>query len=127
MARRPSNRQQFHRTDRISEVVREVVATELERLDDERLDLVTVTAVDVDADLNTAKVYYSALTAESRDGLDDVVEALEEARWPSPRRVNSTVRARKTPQISFLPDDVLRSALRIEDLLAGRRDPDVEE
>jgi ribosome-binding factor A len=127
MARRPSNRQQFHRTDRISEVVREVVATELERLDDERLDLVTVTAVDVDADLNTAKVYYSALTAEARDGLDEVVEALEEARWPIQRRVNATVRARKTPQISFLPDDVLRSALRIEDLLAGRREPNLEE
>ena len=87
----------------------------------------TVTAVDVDADLNTAKVYYSALTAEARDGLDDVVEALEEARWPIQRRVNATVRARKTPQISFLPDDVLRSALRIEDLLAGRREPDLEE
>jgi ribosome-binding factor A len=126
MARRPSNRQQFHRTDRISEVIREVVATQLERLDDERLDLVTVTAVDVDADLNSAKVYYSALTAEARDGLDEVAEALDEARWSIQRVVNSTVRARKTPQISFHPDDVLRSALRIDDLLPGRRDVDPE-
>lgn len=128
MARRPpSSRQRFHRTDRISETIREIVATELERIDDDRLQMVTVTAVDVDNDLATAKVYYSALTAESEGHLDEVTEALEGARWPIQRVVNGAVRARRTPQISFHPDDVLRNALRIDDLLAGRAVADDED
>lgn len=127
MSRRPpSNRQRFHRTDRISEAIREIVATELERLDDDRLQLVTVTAVEVDNDLATAKVYYSALIAESEHRAEEVAEALEDLRWPVQRVVNGAIRARKTPQISFHPDDVLRSALRIDDLLAGRVDPDID-
>lgn len=122
--RTPSNRQRFHRTDRISEVVREIVATELERLDDDRLQMVTVTAVEVDNDLATAKVFYSALVAESEGHLHEVAEALEEARWPIQRVLNGAVRARKTPQISFHTDEVLRNALRIDDLLAGRAQPE---
>jgi ribosome-binding factor A len=46
---------------RVNEVVREVIADELERLSDPRLGLVTVTGVDVSADLRHATVYYSAL------------------------------------------------------------------
>jgi len=48
---------------RVNEVVREVVADELERLSDPRLGLVTVTGVDVSNDLRHATVYYSALDA----------------------------------------------------------------
>ena len=73
-----------HRTDRISETIREIVATQLTELDDERLELVTVTGVKVDNDLNRADVYYSALMAE-RDGRPRrVEEGLEEVRWRDP-------------------------------------------
>jgi ribosome-binding factor A len=48
---------------RVNEVVREVVADELERLSDPRLGLVTVTGVEVSNDLRHATVYYSALDA----------------------------------------------------------------
>jgi ribosome-binding factor A len=51
----------YPRMVRVNEVVREVVADELERLSDPRLGLVTVTGVDVSADLRHATVYYSAL------------------------------------------------------------------
>jgi ribosome-binding factor A len=128
MARqRAQTRHQFNRTDRISETVREVVATELERIGDERVDMVTVTNVTVDNDLNTAKVYYSALTAEAEGRLDEVAEALDEIRWPIQRAVNAAIRARKTPQIEFLPDDVLAAALRIDDILNHRVDPSAEQ
>ena len=39
----------------------EVLADELERLSDPRLELVTLTGVDVSPDLRHAKVYYSTL------------------------------------------------------------------
>ena len=53
----------YPRMVRVNEVVREVVADELERLSDPRLGLVTVTCVDVSNDLRHATVYYSALDA----------------------------------------------------------------
>lgn len=120
---RAQARHQYNRTDRISETVREIVATELERLGDERVDMVTVTNVVVDNDLQTAKVFYSALVAEAEGRLDDVDEALEEVRWRIQKVVNGAIRARKTPQISFHPDDVLAAALRIDDIIAERVQP----
>jgi ribosome-binding factor A len=119
MARRSADRG-FSRTDRISESIREIVATELERLDDDRLDMVTVTNVTVDNDLAHAAVYYSALVAAEDGRGDEVAEALEEQRWRIQRVVNRNVRARKTPQIAFRPDDVLQQALRLDDILEGR-------
>ncbi len=125
--RRPSGRQQFSRSDRISEQVREVVANELERIGDERLELVTITGVRIDNELARAEVFYSAMVAEEEGRLDEVSEAFDEVRWPVQQVVNRTVRARRTPQIEFLPDEALSSALRIEDILAGRVDPSTDD
>jgi ribosome-binding factor A len=123
--RRPAPRhsqRQFSRTDRVGELIREIVASELERIGDERLDLVTITGVTVDGSLEHASVYYSALQAEADGRLDEVAEALDELRWPVQQVVNREVRARKTPQIEFRPDDVLLSALRVEEILRNLSD-----
>jgi ribosome-binding factor A len=120
MARRPPPRRAprpFSRTDRVGELVREIVASELERIGDERLELVTITDVNVDGSLEHADVFYSALQAEEDGRLDEVAQALEEQRWPVQLVVNREVRARRTPQISFRPDEVLSSALRVEEIL----------
>jgi ribosome-binding factor A len=115
--RRPSAPRQFSRTDRVGELIREIVASELERIGDERLDLVTITAVDVDGSLEHAEVYYSSLSAEEEGRTEEVAEALEELRWKLQQVVNREVRARRTPQIRFRPDTVLSSALRIDEIL----------
>jgi ribosome-binding factor A len=47
----------YPRMARVNEVVREAIGDELERLNDPRLGLVTVTGVDVSADLRHATVY----------------------------------------------------------------------
>jgi len=116
MARRGSPKP-FQRTDRIGEVIRAIVGSELERIGDERLHMVTVTAVKVDGSLDHAQVYYSAFSAEEDGRLDEVGEALEEVRWPIQQVVNRQVRARRTPQIEFRRDDVLLGALRIDEVL----------
>jgi ribosome-binding factor A len=115
--RRPSAPRQFSRTDRIGELVREIVASELERIGDERLELVTITAVDVDGSLEHAVVFYSALSAEEDGRAEEVAEALDDQRWKVQQVVNREVRARKTPQIRFRADTVLTSALRIDEIL----------
>ena len=86
--------------------MREIVASELERIGDERLEMVTITAVNVDGALETADVFYSALGAEEDGRSDEVAEALEEPRWKVQQVVNREVRARRTPQIRFRPDTV---------------------
>ena len=103
------------------------MATELERIGDDRLDMVTVTGVVVDGDLAGASVYYSALIAEQQGRLHEVDDALEDARWRIQKVVNREIRARRTPQISFHPDEVLEQALRIDDLLEGRVTPDTDD
>ena len=57
----------YERTVRVNEVVREVLADELERLADPRLGLITVTGVEVTPDLRQATVYYSVLRASAPD------------------------------------------------------------
>jgi ribosome-binding factor A len=116
MARRSSPRP-FQRTDRLAEQIRGIVASELERLGDDRLELVTVTAVEVDGSLDHAVVYYSALNSPRSGETDEIDEALEDLRWPIQQVVNRRVRARRTPQISFRADAQLIEALRIEKLL----------
>ena len=122
MARRRSTAprrapRQYSRTDRLGELVREVVASELERIGDERLELVTITDATVDGSLEHADVFWSSLQAEDDGRLDEVAEALEDQRWKVQQVVNREVRARKTPQITFRHDDVLRTALRVDEIL----------
>jgi ribosome-binding factor A len=109
----------FARTDRIGELVRELVAEELERIADERLELVTITSADVDGDLARARVYYSAVLATEEGRSAEVAEALEQLRWPIQQVINRSVRARKTPQISFVRDTSIEAGLHQAVLAAG--------
>ena len=110
----------YPRTARLSEVLREVIADELIKIDDERLDMVTVTAIDVDPEMNRAIVYFDSLFGEEGD--QGVIDALSEFRPRLQASINRQMHARKTPILSFRPDEVIRSAARIEELL--RQQPD---
>ena len=114
-SRRPASPHQVPRTARLNELLREVIAEELERIGDERLELVTITNVDVDNDLNRAIVSYDALDGESADAI--VLEALSGLRVRLQKAIASQITARKTPILEFRPDNVLRSAQRIESIL----------
>jgi ribosome-binding factor A len=105
----------YPRTARLSEVLREVIAEELVKIDDERLELVTVTAIDVDSEMNRAIVYFDSMFGEEGD--EGVLEALGEHRARLQATINRQMHARKTPILSFRPDEVIRSAARIEELL----------
>ena len=116
------SRRQAPRTARLNELLREVVAEELGRIDDERLELVSITAIDVDSDLNRAIVYFDSLSGEAGDA--KVLEALGAHRRRLQAAIGGQIHARKTPVLQFQPDDVIRSAERIEDIL--RRNPPPE-
>ena len=105
----------YPRTARLNESLREVIAEELIRIDDERLLLVTITAIDVDPEMNRAIVFYDSLVGE--DGDREIVEALAQYRVRIQSSVGRQVRAKKTPILTFKPDDAIRAAERIERIL----------
>lgn len=109
----------FDRTDRLNELLTRILAEELERIDDVRLDLVTVMGVDTDRDLSQAKVYVTGGAAD-----DEVIEALEEQRSRLQRAIGDRTRLRRTPPLVFRVDEAVRSAERIEDILRRLRDED---
>jgi ribosome-binding factor A len=119
----------YPRTARLNELIRQIVAEELERVDDEALDLMTVVAVESEADLRAATVYVSALGGPEADAA--LVEALGGYRKQLQAAIGRQARFKRTPELTFAADEVTRSANRIEDILRGlseddHRDPDDE-
>ena len=117
--RRNSGGQRYPRSARVGETLREIIAEELVRIDDERLTFVTVTGVDVDDELNRAHVYFDSLSGE--DGDDEIVEGLTSHRVRLQSAIARQIRAQKTPILDFRPDVALRSAERIDDILREDR------
>ena len=111
--------------DRLAEQIRELVAIELERIGDERLDMVTITDVRVDGAYDTATIFYSALIAEDEGRAAEVSEAFDEHRHHLQRHVGRAITTRRTPRLRFEADRMLSEALRIEDIVSGRIDPTV--
>ena len=105
----------FPRTARINEVLREVIAEELEQIGDDGLDLVTVTGVNVDPDLRHATVWFSALTGAS--GIAGATKALAEHRVELQAAVARQVRMKWTPLLQFKPDPAITEGMRIEDVI----------
>jgi ribosome-binding factor A len=108
----------------LGETLREVLADELVRIDDERLEFVTITRVDVDPEMNRGIVHFDSLSGE--DGDDPILEAFADHRKRLQSAIAKQVRAKKTPILSFRPDDVIRSAERIEKILRENPSPSRE-
>ena len=105
----------YPRTARLNTLVREIVADELERIDDERLSLVTITSVVVDGDLGHAVAYYDHSRGE--EAAEEIEEAFGEVRVRVQNAVGRQAKVKRTPELRFEPDNVLRDARRIEDVL----------
>jgi ribosome-binding factor A len=110
----------YPRTARLNRLFQEILAEELELIDDDRLEMVTVMSVDVEGDLRRATVYYDSLAGPDGDEL--VLEALGEARGRLQRAIGAQARVKRTPELVFKPDDVARGAARLEEVLRSLHD-----
>jgi ribosome-binding factor A len=117
--RSSSSGPRYPRSARLGETLREVIAEELVKIDDERLAFVTITAIDVDNEMNRAVVFFDSLEGEEGDA--PILEVLEEHRRRIQASINRQMRAKKTPVLVFRPDDVIRSAERIEQIISADR------
>ena len=106
---------QYPRSARLGELLREVLAEQLERIEDERLELVTITRIDVDSEMNRALVFFDSLSGA--DGDAEILEGFATHRVRLQGAIGRQVRAKKTPILDFRPDEVIREAERIERIL----------
>jgi ribosome-binding factor A len=109
----------YPRSLRVNQVLRQVLAEELERLADadERLRLVTVTSVDTAPDLRHATVYLSSLS-------EDAGDALAERRAQLQRSMSRQLRMKRTPLLSFEVDPAVVAGSAVEDALRRIRESD---
>ena len=112
---RVQSTRQYPRTLRVNELVREIAAEEIERLDDERLELIAITSVEVDPDLRHAVVWFDTLMGEAND--DEALEALGEARVAIQAAIGRQARKKRTPTLTFRPDTGIRTGERVDEIL----------
>jgi ribosome-binding factor A len=112
----------YPRTARVNETVLEVLAEELERMNDPRLELVTLTGVEVTRDLAYATVYYSTL-ARSATGddaaADDAAAALHAGASHLRGVLGRSVRIRQVPRLTFKVDPGIVAGQRVDEILRG--------
>jgi ribosome-binding factor A len=108
-------RRRYARTLRVNEVVRETLADELARLSDPRLELVTITGVDVSPDLRHAAVFYAALGTH-----DEATLIALRAAAPHLRSVlGREVRLKYLPRLEFREDPAIETGQRVEEIIRG--------
>ncbi|MFT7475036.1 MAG: ribosome-binding factor A [Verrucomicrobiales bacterium] len=108
------------RSSRLNELLREIIADELNRIDDDRLQWVSITHVKTDRSLDRAIVSFTAALGDE-DEEAALVDIFEEHRKRLQSAIGRQTTLRRTPPLTFVPDIQLRSANRIEDLLAQER------
>jgi ribosome-binding factor A len=131
MKRASGTARDYPRTARLNHLIHEIVAEEVERLDDDRLGFLTVVGVEVEPDLRHAVVWYTTLddpddggpgaggdAAEAgADRAAVVAAALDEHRGRIRAAIGRQARLKRTPELAFRPDVVVRRAERVEQIL----------
>ncbi|MEX2254066.1 MAG: 30S ribosome-binding factor RbfA [Acidimicrobiia bacterium] len=105
----------YPRKLRVNEVVRETIADHLERMEDPRLELVTITGVDVSPDLRHANVFYGTLGRKD----PEIAEAFEAASKPLRAALGREVRLKYVPALHFREDPAIEAGQRVEEILRG--------
>ncbi len=117
-ARRDPGTRSYSRLARVNQLLREVLADQLERLEDfdERLGLLTITAVSCDTDFSRALVLFSSMTAEEEEALQAVRIRLQSA-------ISAQVRLKRTPLLRFAADPAVAAGQRIEEIIRELPEP----
>ncbi len=120
MARR-GGRREYPRSARVGHLIQEILAETIERIDDDRLTLVSITGVDVDNELEKAVVFFDADDPEGAMlVLDELTPRLRSA-------VSREARIRRTPRLEFQPDSSIVLGDRVEEILSVLEIPPPDE
>lgn len=111
------------RVKRVASVIREVVSRALvTELNDPRMGMVTVTSVDVSADLRVADVRVSILgDAKAQDAC---MKAIEHARGHVQEQIAGAVDMKYCPRLRFHQDESVKKSVAVSALIAKARAED---
>lgn len=107
-----------HRMDRINEEMKKEVAEIIRNeVRDPRIKaMVSVTGVNVTADLKYAKIYLS-IFGINKDEEKETLAALNKAKGFIRKRLSSTVNLRNTPELTLIEDTTIDYGMHIDGLL----------
>jgi ribosome-binding factor A len=108
---------QGYRPNRVGDQIREELSAMLARgeVHDPKIGFITLTRVQVSADLQVARVYYTSLgDAAARK---DTQKALDRATPFLRRQIGARVQLRRVPEIEFRFDESIANQDRIEQIL----------
>ena len=104
------------RMRRVNEAMREVLSSHIAGdLKDPRIGFVTVTAVETSPDLSAARVFVSVLGSDAEQ--DDALAGLRSSKGLLQSHVARELRMKRTPTLTFVHDDTVQRAGRIEQLI----------
>ena len=105
------------RAQRVAETIHKEISNLLIRgLKDPRIGFVTITSVDITADLRQAKVYYTLMG--SQDDRGQTQSGLDSSSSYVRQQLGKVLRLRHVPEISFLYDESVDYGRHIEKLLS---------
>ena len=106
------------RVQRFNELLRQELSTLLvRRVRDPRLSSVTITEVDITADLRMARIYVSVMD-DDEETRQEVLRSLQGAAGFLRRELANRLEVRHTPELIFHLDESARYGERIDQLLA---------
>jgi ribosome-binding factor A len=106
----------YPRSARLGELLRQIIAEEIEGIDDDRLDFVGIAGVDVDNDLFQANVWFSTLDLDN-SGYAEVQAALDDHKGRIKSAIGRQTRVRRVPNLTFGPDPSILAGERVESIL----------
>jgi ribosome-binding factor A len=120
---------EYNRTSRFSEVIMRELALMLQReISDPRVGMVTVSHVDVTADLKYAKVYVTRFNGfESEQDAQQCIQGLNSAAGYLRRGLAARVKLRNIPELQFVYDKTLENGFRMDELIAKANAPRQED
>lgn len=110
---------EFNRRDRVAEELkRELGSLITTQVKDPRVELASITDVEVSPDLKYAKVYVSTFDVTAADSRgQEIVAGLAAARGFLKRELGKRLRMRVMPELTFVEDTTEREAHRLEQVI----------
>ena len=117
---------QGHRPDRVGDQIRQELSELLSRgeVHDPGIGFITLTRVQVTADLQLARVYYTTMGDEK--GRKDTAKALQRATPFLRRQVGGRLQLRRVPELEFRFDESVAHQDRIEQILRDLHEEDAD-
>ncbi len=101
------------RKSRVAELLQGFLASQLRLLHDSRLELVSITDVEVSPDLKVARVYW----ASSSENIDNISDALIDVTPVLKKHIARELDLRFVPELRFFRDMAIETGSRIDELL----------